>query len=52
MPGAIEKKKLICREYKIRLIDIYPKDIYPLMNLDSKLASLLTIAEYPLISTI
>lgn len=34
---AIKEKKDICRKYKIKLIEIYPKDLYPKENLDSKL---------------
>ena len=37
---TVGRKKMICQEYGIKLIDIYPKDIYPLKNLESKLAVL------------
>lgn len=37
---TIGKKKIICQKYGIKLIGIYPKDIYPLKNLEKKMAIL------------
>lgn len=34
---AIEKKKGLCQKYNIRLIAVYPKDIYPLKDLNDNL---------------
>jgi len=34
---SIKKKKGICRKYKIKLVGVYPWDLYPKINLDTKL---------------
>lgn len=34
---AVRKKKGLCRRYKIRLIEVYPQDIYPKKSRDSRL---------------
>ena len=34
---AVKIKKSLCRKHKIRLIEIYPKDLYPKVLLDKKL---------------
>ena len=34
---TIDKKKRLCRKYKIKLIEIYPQDIYPKKFFNSKL---------------
>ena len=34
---AIRKKKGLCRKHKLRLIEIYPQDIYPKEYLNDKL---------------
>ncbi|MDA2936559.1 hypothetical protein MYX06_05060 [Patescibacteria group bacterium AH-259-L05] len=34
---AVQKKIQFCRKYKIKLIEIYPSDLYPKACLDSKL---------------
>lgn len=34
---SIIKKKTLCYKYKIKLIEVYPWDLYPKMNLDTKL---------------
>ena len=37
---SIKYKKGICRKFGIKLIDIYPADLYPMTSLDSKLSAL------------
>jgi len=34
---AIRKKKELCKKFKLNLIEIYPKDLYPTKNFDIKL---------------
>jgi len=34
---SITKKKTLCRRHKIKLIEVYPWDLYPKINLDAKL---------------
>lgn len=34
---SITKKKTLCRRHKIKLIEVYPWDLYPKINLDDKL---------------
>lgn len=34
---TVERKKDICRKYKIKLISIYPKDVYPLKDINDTL---------------
>lgn len=34
---SVVKKKILCREHRIKLIEIYPWDLYPKINLDAKL---------------
>lgn len=38
--GSIKEKKRLCKKYKIKLIGIYPEDLYPKSCLDDKLAKL------------
>jgi hypothetical protein len=37
---SIKKKKVLCRKHNIKLIEIYPQNLYPKINLDSKLRAL------------
>lgn len=37
---AVKKKKVICQRNNIKLVEIYPKDLYPKILLDSKLNKL------------
>lgn len=37
---AVRKKKNICRRYGLKLIEIYPRDLYPKAHLDIKLRKL------------
>jgi len=39
---AIREKKNICRKYGLKLIEIYPQDLYPKMKLDVKLGNRLS----------
>ncbi len=34
---SIRKKKKLCEKFNIKLIEIYPNDLYPNINLDNKL---------------
>lgn len=34
---SIKKKKRLCERFKIKLIEIYPQNLYPEINIDSKL---------------
>jgi len=34
---SITKKKTLCCKHKIKLIEVYPWDLYPKINLDTKL---------------
>ena len=34
---SVRKKKKLCDKFKIKLIEIYPQDLYPEINIDSKL---------------
>ncbi|TSC89027.1 MAG: hypothetical protein G01um10142_546 [Parcubacteria group bacterium Gr01-1014_2] len=38
---SIRKKKKLCEKFRIKLIEIYPQDLYPDISLDSKLKALL-----------
>ena len=40
---SIEVKKELCREHRIRLIEIYPQDLYPKIRLTEKLGVLLKV---------
>lgn len=37
---SVRKKKKLCEKFKIKLIEIYPKDLYPRISLDHKLKNL------------
>lgn len=39
---TIKKKRKICQKYGINLIELYPRDLYPLRNYETKLAKYLT----------
>ncbi|MBI4133231.1 hypothetical protein HY478_01310 [Candidatus Uhrbacteria bacterium] len=40
---AISEKKKICEQHAILLIEIYPQDLYPTMQLSEKIPSLLKV---------
>lgn len=37
---SIRKKKKLCQKFKIKLIEIYPRDLYPKISLENKLKTL------------
>ena len=39
---AIKRKRRICKKSGIKLVEIYPKDLYPRLRLDAKLGTALT----------
>lgn len=40
---SIEEKKELCRQHRIRLIEIYPQDLYPKIRLEDKLGAVLAV---------
>ena len=37
---TINKKKTLCQKHGIKLIDLYAKDLFPVINLDAKIPKL------------